>query len=494
MLTTSPRRTDGKSPGSLPTPHELAALTGDRDRVIDLIRICSLLVVVAGHSIMLTVDTSDGAIRLGNTLGDVPILQPATWLLQVLPLFFFAGAAASTRGWMSRGDATPAVGHWLFTRTQRLLRPLGWYLGAVLVVLTGLTTVGLGAAADVIARLGVQLLWFLGAYLLVLAVVPLLQRIRTPQHLVVALGTCWGSTAVIDAIRLTDGPSWLAYLNFLTVWTIPAVLGVAYAKRILRPATAAAVSIVFLILDVGLVHWGPYEVSLVTVPGQQLSNMSPPSLLLAGHAIVLCAGAIAVRRVPARIADRPRIWWWVVLGNRGAMTLYLWHLPVLAAIIVGGAVAGLDRADVHSASFPVVVGVQTMLLLALMVPVVAMLSPLENRPLRWWDDPVARRSGLVRDAVLLAVLVCLGVAVLMVSRYGLLGDGIGWLIAAIACAVVARCLAVRPARRERPEPLTGDDASLQVSASRRSTTLDGSHRRRRRSTSSRFSAPEQPSA
>ncbi|MHC3004535.1 acyltransferase family protein [Gordonia metallireducens] len=475
MLTTSPRRKSG----SLPTPLELAALTGDRDRVIDLIRICSLLVVVAGHSIMLTVDTSDGAIHLGNTLGDVPILQPATWLLQVLPLFFFAGAAASTHGWMSRapGD-TPSAGHWLFTRTQRLLRPLGWYLGVVLVVLAGLTTAGLDAAADVVARLGVQLLWFLGAYLLVLAVVPLLQRIRTSLQVAIALGTCWGSTALIDAVRLDHGPSWLGYLNFLTVWTIPAVLGVAYARRILRPGTAAAVAIGALILDAGLVQWGPYEVSLVTVPGQQLSNMSPPSLLLAGHAIVLCAGAIAVRRVLVSIADRPRVWWWVVLGNRGAMTLYLWHLPVLAAVIVLGAASGLDRADVHSASFPIVVGLQTMLLLALMVPVVAMLSPLENRSIPWWDDPAARRAGRVRDVTLAGVLVCLGVAVLMVSRYGLLGGGRMWLIAGIGCAVTARVLALRPAPRRGADALPGGDASLQVSASRRSTTLDGSHRRR----------------
>ena len=479
MLTTSARPTAGKPADRLPTPHELAALTGDRDRVVDLIRICSLLVVVVGHSIMLTVDTSDGAIRLGNTLGEVPILQPATWLLQVLPLFFFAGAAASTHGWMSRGFGdTPSAGHWLFTRTQRLLRPLGWYLGVVLVVLAGLTIAGLDAAADVVARLGVQLLWFLGAYLLVLAVIPLLQRIRTPLHVTIALGTCWGSTALIDAVRLTDGPSWLGYLNFLAVWTIPAVLGVAYSRRVLRPVTAAAVSIGALILDAALVHWGPYEVSLVTVPGQQLSNMSPPSLLLAGHAIMLCAGAIAVRRMLATIADRPRVWWMVVLGNRGAMTLYLWHLPVLAAVITLGAVTGLDRADVHSASFPIVVGLQTMLLLALMVPVVAVLSPLENRPLRWWDDPVDRRAGSVRDLALLAVLVCLGVAVLMVSRYGLLGDGVGWLIAGIGCAATARVLALRPAPRRGAHAVPGDDASLQVSASRRSTTLDGSHRRR----------------
>ncbi|MDH3008128.1 MULTISPECIES: acyltransferase family protein [Gordonia] len=479
MLTTSARPTAGKPAERLPTPHELAALTGDRDRVVDLIRICSLLVVVVGHSIMLTVDASGGSIRLGNTLGDVPMLQPATWLLQVLPLFFFAGAAASTHGWMSRAsDDPPAAGHWLFTRTQRLLRPLGWYLGVVLVVLAGLTTAGLDAAADVVARLGVQLLWFLGAYLLVLAVVPLLQRIRTPLHVFLALGTCWGSTALIDAIRLHAGPSWLGYLNFLTVWTIPAVLGVAYAKQILRPGTAAAVSIGALILDTGLVHRGPYEISLVTVPGQQLSNMSPPSLLLAGHAIVLCAGAVAVRRVLATIAGRPRVWWWVVLGNRGAMTLYLWHLPVLAAVIVLGAVTGLDRADVQSASFPIVVGVQTMLLLALMVPVVVMLSPLEYRPLPWWDGPVARRAGRARDLTLLAALVCLGIAVLMVSRYGLLGDGIGWLISGIGCAVTGRVLALRPAARGGGDAVPGDDASLQVSASRRSTTLDESHRRR----------------
>ena len=48
-------------------------------------------------------------------------------------------------------------------------------------------------------------------------------------------------------------------------------------------------------VDILLVVVGPYEVSLVTVPGQQLSNMNPPSLLLAGHTIVLCAGAIALR-------------------------------------------------------------------------------------------------------------------------------------------------------------------------------------------------------
>ncbi|MFE0751309.1 acyltransferase [Gordonia sp. NPDC058843] len=450
----------------LPTSRELHALTGNRDRVVDLIRIVSLVVVVAGHSIMLTVEVADGSVHLGNTLGDVPALQPATWLLQVLPLFFFAGAAAATRGWTSRGRGdTPTAGQWLFARTQRLLRPVFWYLGAVVAVYAVLTRIGASAAADVVARLGVQLLWFLGAYLLVLAVVPFLQRLSSGAGVAVALAVCWGSTATVDTIRLAGGPAELGYLNFLSVWTIPAVLGVAYAKKIFRPATALVVAVGALAADLALVSWGPYEVSLVTVPGQQLSNMSPPSLLLAGHAIVLCAGAIAVRRFLAVLADRPRVWWWVVLGNRGAMTLYLWHLPVLAAIVGLCAAAGMDRADVHSASFPVVVAVQTFVLLSVMIPVVAMLSPLENRSLPWWDDPIARRSGPGRDAALVAVLACLGVAVLMLARGGLVGDGLWWLVVGLACAAAARCLVVPAGRGTAAGALPGDDASLQVSAS-----------------------------
>lgn len=451
----------------LPGTRDLDALTGNRDRVVDLLRIVSLVVVVAGHSIMLTVEVADGSIHLGNTLGDVPALQPATWVLQVLPLFFFAGAAAATLGWTSRGPADiPTAGQWLFGRSQRLLRPVFWYLGTVGAVYAVLSRIGASAAADVVARLGVQLLWFLGAYLLVLAVVPFLQRLSSGGGVALALAFCWGSTAIVDAVRLADGPAALGYLNFLTVWTIPAVLGVAYAKRILRPATALAVAVGALVADLALVAWGPYEVSLVTVPGQQLSNMSPPSLLLAGHAIVLCAGAIAVRRFLAVVVGRPHVWWWVVLGNRGAMTLYLWHLPVLAAIIGTGAALGVDRADVGSASFGAVVGVQTLLLLAAMIPVVGVLSPLENRPLPWWDDPVARRSGPLRNATLLMLLAGVGVAILMVARAGLAGEGVWWLVVGLVCAVAARGLAVPAGRRTTAGVASRRRGSRQVSASR----------------------------
>lgn len=67
---------------------ELAGATpATRDRYVDLLRVASLGAVVLGHWLMAAV-TPDG---VGNLLAVVPALQPLTWLLQVMPVFFFVG-------------------------------------------------------------------------------------------------------------------------------------------------------------------------------------------------------------------------------------------------------------------------------------------------------------------------------------------------------------------------------------------------------------------
>lgn len=87
----------------------------------------------------------------------------------------------------------------------------------------------------------------------------------------------------------------LGYLN-LGVWLIPAMFGVAYRRRLLGGRAALTVAGVFFAVDVALVHWGPYQLSMVGTGDHHLSNTSPPSLLLAGHAIILSALAIAAAR------------------------------------------------------------------------------------------------------------------------------------------------------------------------------------------------------
>ena len=71
---------------------DLARMTPDsRDRAVDLLRAASIAVVVLGHWLMAVVAWTDGRFRTGNVLGMVPGLWAATWVLQVMPVFFFVG-------------------------------------------------------------------------------------------------------------------------------------------------------------------------------------------------------------------------------------------------------------------------------------------------------------------------------------------------------------------------------------------------------------------
>ena len=59
-----------------------------------------------------------------------------------------------------------------------------------------------------VAGIIIRLLWFLGAYVLVLAAVPLLSRITTTGRLLGAVAATYVVIALIDAIRINaDGPS-----------------------------------------------------------------------------------------------------------------------------------------------------------------------------------------------------------------------------------------------------------------------------------------------
>lgn len=72
---------------------EVAASTpADRDRVLDVIRIASLVGVVLGHTVMAASIIRDHVLIWDNLLTSSVLFQAMTWLLQIMPLFFFAGA------------------------------------------------------------------------------------------------------------------------------------------------------------------------------------------------------------------------------------------------------------------------------------------------------------------------------------------------------------------------------------------------------------------
>jgi surface polysaccharide O-acyltransferase-like enzyme len=329
------------------SPEVAGDATSGRDRAVDVARLAALVMVMFGHCALLLATIDTGGLHIDNLLGEVPAIRPLTWVAQVMPLFFLAGGAAGAYGYRA---GTP-WGTWLFARAQRLCRPVYWYL-AVWVV--GLLVVRMILGAESAARLGrecVALLWFLGVYLVVLAFVPALTRLRSGWAGAIVVASLLAAAAAVDGIRIAVGTPESGSANFVIVWLIPVVIGVAYARRLVGTRAALVVAAGAFVAQVGLATTETYEVSLVVTGVERMSNVSPPTLLLALQCTWMSCLFVAVAGAIQRWAARPRVWHVVSVGNGGAMTIYLWHIPAIAVATFSLHAFGLDAYDVHAAWF-----------------------------------------------------------------------------------------------------------------------------------------------
>ena len=405
----------------------------DRDRAVDVARLGALVVVIFGHCALLLATIDDSGLRIGNLLGELPAIAPVTWIVQVMPLFFLAGGAAGAYSW----HAGKPWGTWLFNRAQRLCRPVFWYLAAWSV---GLLVTQHFLGADSAEGLGgecVALLWFLGVYLVVLAFVPVLTRMSTGRTVAVVVGFLLAGAAAIDGIRFAVGTPMAGVANFVVVWLIPVAIGVAYARRLIGARAALAVAASAFAAQVVLAATGPYDVSLVVTGTERISNVSPPTLLLALHctwmSFVFVAAAGAIRRW----AERPRVWYVVAVGNGGAMTLYLWHIPAIAVATFALHAVGLDAYHVDAPGFWGLLALRAVVFAVVMLAAFKLLSPLEHRRLPWWDAS-ANATG-ARSAAAGAFIMLAGVALVYLAKNGLAGTaGLTMLGAFVAAAVAAR--------------------------------------------------------
>jgi len=418
----------------LPARDSVANPAPGRDRAIDVARLSALVTVMFGHCALLLATVNENGLRIGNILGELPQLSPITWVVQVMPLFFFAGGAAGAYGWHPDGSAAgKAWGSWLVGRTQRLCRPVFWYLAFWTVALL-VARLTLGAeSADRLGRECVALLWFLGVYLVVIAFVPALTRLRSAGAFAAVIAALVVAAALIDQVRFAVGSAEAGVLNFVIVWLIPVVIGVGYARRLIRPRMALLTAAAALATQVLLVVYGPYEVALVTNGSTDgVSNVSPPTVLLAVHCIWMTGLFVAIAGIVERLAERPRVWYVVAVGNGGAMTLYLWHIPAIAVAAFSLNAFGLDAWDVHAPNFWALLALRAVVFAVVMLATFLLLSPLEHRRLPWWDDAVGATGARSTAA---GVLVCLaGVAMLLVAKNGLAGAD-GWV--PLACFRVA---------------------------------------------------------
>jgi hypothetical protein len=277
----------------------------------------------------------------------MPTLQPLTWVFQVMPLFFLVGGFSHATA--LRRQRTYA--EFIRSRAARLLIPTAvfgavWLTVAVAVELAGRDDGMLRLATRVVA----QPLWFIGVYLGVVAFAPVMLRLHRRCGPVVPAVLTAGVVAV-DLIRFGQGVTEIGYLNLLLVWLTVHQLGFFYADGRLGSRVAYGLAGGGLLAVVVLTVYGPYPISMVGMPGEKVSNMSPPTLALLAHAAWLIGLALLLRGPLTRLLARTRVWVAVIAANGLAMTAFLWHLTALFLVSAAQIALGLAQPPVGSAAW-----------------------------------------------------------------------------------------------------------------------------------------------
>ena len=394
-------------------------------------RAAALAVVVLGHATMGLVGWRPDGPVVNNTLTVYPWAPWATWALQIMPLFFVAGGAVNARSWRSGRDP---YAPWVWRRVARLLRPVWVYL-LVMAPASGLVSwLAPAGWSEPLLGLATQLLWFIGVYVMVCALTPLAVRAddRNPWLGPAAL---LAGVLAVDVARLGMGlPSAVGLLNFVLAWAFAAQLGLLFDAGLLRGGRGALVAAGAVTANLALVSVGPYPTSMVGLPGESFSNMAPPSLVLALHALALAGVVGAARPALEALTRRAQVWRATTAVNLTAMTLYLWHLPVLITMVAVLHMVGLDRPVTWLSAELAVPGTWFWLwtipyfglYLACVAGVVRLMWPIELGTLRGWDRPArsgTQSAGSERRSSAQAALgsVVIGVGTLTLSGTGLAG-------------------------------------------------------------------------
>ncbi|MBQ1052942.1 acyltransferase [Micromonospora sp. C51] len=318
-----------------------------RDPLVDGLRAFAVAGVVLGHWLVtgLVLD-AEGALNLASPLTTMPTLAPVSWVLQTVGLFFFAAGHASARS--ADRHSGPA---WVTHRLRRLLLPAIALLGTGSAVLLAAAVAGVpDGTLSVALTLAISPLWFLAPLLaLVVLTGPLraaVHRWGTPRCAVTAAAVVASADL---AVRLLPAGTWLPPVTVLAAWAVPYLLGLAHADgRLSRRRDArwlAATGAVGLATALAL----GYPVSAVGIPGEGRSNLDPPSLLVVALAVTQTGLGLLARPTLVRLLSRPLPRRLASGINRHAVRIYLWHQPVLVAVVVLAAHGGTALSGLHTA-------------------------------------------------------------------------------------------------------------------------------------------------
>lgn len=306
----------------------LAAKTPEsRNRYVDFLRAVSIAAVVFGHWLMAAPFVVAGEISITSMLEHQEWTRWMTWAFQVMPVFFLVGGYSNGISWLSAQRKGQAYNEWLQIRLLRLAGPVLPLIFMWIILAAGAQWIGLRPEmVRVASQMALIPIWFLAVYIVVVVLVPISfkawQRYGFKSFWLLVLA------AVIDDLLFfaADLRS-LGWLNYGFVWLAVHQLGYAWRDGYMAGARQGLTWVLggSLIL-IGLITIGPYPVSMVSVPGQEISNTLPPKIAMLALGIVQCGLLLSIETPMRRWLAKTTPWTAVVLINGMIMTIFLWHL------------------------------------------------------------------------------------------------------------------------------------------------------------------------
>ena len=305
-----------------------------RNRYVDLLRALSILAVVLGHWLISAPYFEDGSPAYSHLLDLAPWSRWLTWLFQVMPWFFFVGGFSNGLSWQSARRKGLGYREWFDARARRLVGPVlpllvAWGLMVAVAHSNGVGPgmIGIGSKVALVP------VWFLAVYIVVVALVPL-------SH---AAWQRWGfasvvvpaaAAALVDIAFFAGDVRALGWLNYLFVWLAVHQLGYAWHDgRLAGARSGLACLCLGLPALVALTRLGPYPLSLVGVPSDEISNTLPPKLPLLALAAAQIGLVLLLEKPARRWLEHRTAWAATILINGMIMTIFLWHSTVMMLVV-----------------------------------------------------------------------------------------------------------------------------------------------------------------
>jgi hypothetical protein len=346
-----------------------------------------------------------------------------------MPLFFLVGGYSNGVSWAAnRRDGGTYVG-WYAGRLRRLIWPVLPLF--VIWTLFALFGTALGVERGIVklaAHLALVPVWFLAVYLMVSSVVPGTWAAWRKAGLGSIVLLIAGAVAV-DIARLHFGMPLIAFANFAFVWLAVHQLGYAWAEGRIGRSGAAELALGGFTALLALVHFGPYPVAMIGVPGSELSNSMPPTLALLALGLTQTGVALLLEARARQWLQAQSVWAAVVLINGMIMTIYLWHLTAFVLVMVAAWLAGGIglHVDPGSGAWWAARPVWFALYILALLPMIARFSRYENLG-RGEEERALPLWRLVTGLVLICIGLAGTAAISIASPEGITGVRL-WLVA-----------------------------------------------------------------